>query len=91
MWQVKPDRVHLTHGEEKFMLFSSRNVGFMMFWRSREKGRPDQGSESINDGGVCRTAPVTPGLFKINAIPLALRLKEITCWPELSSLTRFRV
>ena len=50
----------------KFQVPSSNGLGVMMFWRYFHKGwLSDWINESMNDGGVCRTAPATPGLLII--------------------------
>ena len=77
-WHVTGDRWHLTGDRwqvtrdtwwgvnilSKFQLPSSNGLGFMMSWRWRGKGwLSDLINESMNDEGVCRAAPATPGLL----------------------------
>ena len=44
----------------RFQLPCSNGLWVMMFWRSGGKGLP---TDLMNHGGVCRTAPTTPGLL----------------------------
>ena len=62
-WHMTHDIWHMVGGVNilsKFQLSSSNGLGFMMLWISWGKGLINQ---SISHGGVCRTAPATPGLL----------------------------
>ena len=79
-WHLTPDSLHVTPDTwhmsftmwwelnilSKFKLPSSFDLGVMMFWRLGGKGwLTDWLSQLMSNGGVCRTAPATPGLLKI--------------------------
>ena len=69
MWQVTSNTWHMTcvmlwgvNNFSRFQLPSSNGLWFMIFWRFGGKGSPnDWLTDSINDKGVCRTPPATPG------------------------------
>ena len=74
MWHVMTcDTWHVTHDMwlvvwgnilSKFQLPSSYGLWFMISWRLGGKGWLTHSlTQSINDEGVCRTAPATPGLL----------------------------
>ena len=73
MWHVTHDMWHLTHdiwqvGEGDFflLLFFSSLALTVWEWRCSEdiSTNHDLINQSVGDGGVCRTAPATPGLLK---------------------------
>ena len=66
-WHMTRDTWHLTSDNwrgvnilSKFQLPSSYGLGVLMFWRFGGKGRV---TRLMNDKGVYRTAPTTPGLL----------------------------
>ena len=70
MWHVIPDKWHVTYdtwkvGEgEPFQLCISDSLGAKIFWRYFHKGwLTESVNQLMNDKGVCRTAPATPGLL----------------------------
>ena len=73
MWHVTRDMWHMTCDMlwgvnilSTFPLPSFYGLWFMIFWRLGGKGsRTDLINQLINDKGVCRTAPATPGLLNI--------------------------
>ena len=73
---------HVTRGSQKMMKFVSKfqpsfsnGFGVMIFWRFGGKASV---TDLINDGGVCRTTPATPGLLIICVISVILKAH---IWP----------
>ena len=68
-WHMTRDMWHMTGGGDvnflsKFWLPSSYGLGVKVLWRYFHKGSlTDWVSYFMNDEGVCRTAPATPGLL----------------------------
>ena len=62
-WHMTPNMWHMVEVNilSKFLLSSSHSLGVMMFWRFGGKGSL---THFMSNGGVCRTAPATPGLLK---------------------------
>ena len=63
------DTLHVTHGRLRKLCKNVRSLALMVWdlWCHEDLEEKDESfSELINDRGVCRTAPATPGLFKIN-------------------------
>ena len=78
----------------KFQLPISYGLGVKVFWRYIHKGWATYWiNEWINDKGVCRTAPATPGLLTIwhnnsssqlfSCMGLDVFLQVIWCWETL--------
>ena len=61
--------------ESKFQPSISKGFGVMIFWRFGGKASV---TDLINDGGVCRTTPATPGLLIICVISVILKAH---IWP----------
>ena len=60
---------HVVGGEHGLNIFSSLAITFWDLWCFEDlEEKDDWLTETINDKGVCRTAPATPGLLKSNTL-----------------------
>ena len=89
MWHVTCDTWHVTHntwhvGEMKllwtFQVPSFNGLGVMMFRRLGGKG-----------SGICRTAPATPGLLKLDGVALLLTDLPLTSFTTLSEKKKIKL
>ena len=63
MWHVTCDTHGVVDIVSKFQVPSSNCLEIMICWRLSREEKDDSIDELINDKGVCRTAPATPGLL----------------------------
>ena len=77
IWHVTNDMCHVTHRGWWTLCKNSRSPSLMVWvWRCLEDSelKDDRLNQWMNNKGVCRTAPATPGLLKILKVLFLLLL-----------------